>query len=123
MLRIAVALSLAVLVLIASPSVEAITKKVILQLKYSAAQKYNPDMTAYTVLVIKGKAFATTRGTVNGEAWVALWEYNGGRWQFVYEHPARPADPAEVARWYSSYGFKTWQRQKLQKGYKPFPKG
>jgi len=108
-------------VALAAPA-DAISKTAVRQLGAAATSRYQPDggMPWYTVLVIKGKAFASTRGEVRGMPWIALWEYNGGQWQFVYEHPAAPENPAEVTVWYRNYGFSTWQIQRLQKNWKKF---
>ena len=92
-------------------------------LRSTATQQFKDDasMTAYTVLVIKGKAFATTRGTVHGAPHVAVWELNGGHWQFVFEHDFPSADRQGMNRLYSSYGFSTVHQARLLKGWKPWP--
>lgn len=120
--RIAPWLILAVLLILVPRPGEALSRKVILQLKKTAATRYPQGrMEAYTVMTVKGKAYASTRGPVAAVPTVAVWELDGGIWQWVFDHPARPTDRKAVNLQYRNYGF-TWKQQaRLQKNWKKFP--
>lgn len=109
--------------LLASPSAEALPRSAILKLRQTAAAHYQPtggSMRDFTVFVVRGKAFASTLGEVSGTETVAVWELDGGQWQFVFDHPRHPPEPRAVNAMYRNYGF-TWKQQsRLNKNWKKF---
>jgi hypothetical protein len=100
----------------------ALPKKTIAQLRSAATAHFKAEgsMSSYTVMIVKGKAFASTRGVVHEVPHIAIWELNGGAWQFVFEHDQPPADPKATHEMYRHYGFTQQHEARLLKGFKPF---
>jgi hypothetical protein len=102
----------------------ALSHDVILRLHAAAHAQYADSggvMDRYNVMIFRGKAYATTRGTVNAVATVAVWEYVPPEWHRVFDYPLTEANSAEVTQHYRSYGFTSIMQKRLLGAAHPFP--
>lgn len=111
-------------VVIAPPPAGALSKSVILRLRAAARAQY-PDagdvMRRYSVMVYRGKAYATTRGTVKGVETVAVWEYVPDAWHCIFDYPKTESASPQVTQRYRAYGFTARQQNAVLAKPKPFP--
>ncbi len=103
----------------------ALPRSTILHLR-DAARAHYPDqgdvMNEYTVMVYRGKAYGTTRGTVGGVPTIAIWELVD-RWHFILDAPLSQIHSPEVEGRIHAYGFKPFQERRLFGVPHPFPAG
>lgn len=94
----------------------AISNSVVTRLQIAAQAQYSDPtdrMTRYNIVVYRGKAYATTRGTVKGIQTIGVWEYVPTEWHLIFDYPIAEAHTPQISRRFRAYGFSAALQNRL----------